>query len=188
MLSVGGMPPLSRQTRLLTSPSAQARQEHAARWLSGRREGEQVLVVGFSQIAAAEVARSAGRRATFGWHRYSLDGVAAAVASQVLAARRLVPVGELAIEALCARVVHTCAGTGELGRLQALAGRPGLARALARTLQEIRFAGVAPDALRPVRPELSDLLRVYEAELARGRLADRALVLGLATERIRDGI
>jgi hypothetical protein len=170
------MPADSRHKRLLTSPSAETRQESAARWLSGRRDGEQVLLVAFSQIAAAEVARSTRRPATFGWHRFSLDGVAAAVASQVLAARRLVPVGELAIEALCARVVHACARTGELGRLQALAGRPGLARALARTLQEIRLAGIAPEALRPIRPELADLLRIYEAELARARLADRASI------------
>ncbi|TMB34482.1 MAG: PD-(D/E)XK nuclease family protein [Deltaproteobacteria bacterium] len=188
MLSVGCVSAESGQKRLFISPSAQARQERAARWLSGRREGEQVLVVAFSQVAAAEIARSARRPATFGWHRFSLDGAAAAVASQVLAARRLVPVGELAIEALCARVVHACAGTGELGRLQPLVGRPGLARALARTLGEIRLAGIAPDALRPIRPELADLLRIYEAELSRARLADRATVLALASERIRDGI
>src|SRR5206468_5595097 len=124
--------------------------ECAAQWLASRREGEQVLIVAFSQVAAAEVARSARCPATFGWHRFSLDGVAAAVASQVLAARRLVPVGELAIEALCARVVHACARSGELGRLQALVGRPGLARALARTLQEVRLAGLDADKLRPV--------------------------------------
>jgi len=144
--------------------------------------------VAFSQVAAAELARNARRPATFGWHRFSLDGAAAAVASQVLAARRLVPVGQLAIEALCARVIHDCARTGELGRLQPLVGRPGLARALARTLQEIRLAGLRSEALRPVRPELADLLRVYEAELARARLADRAVVLTVASERIRDGI
>jgi len=154
------VPPDSSQKRLLTSPSARARQETAVAWLRERREGEQVLLVAFSQVAAAELARNARRSATFGWHRFSLDGVAAAVASRVLAARRLVPVGQLAIEALCARVIHDCARTGELGRLQPLVGRPGLARALARTLQEIRLAGLAPEALRPIRPELADLLRI----------------------------
>jgi ATP-dependent helicase/nuclease subunit B len=188
MLSVRCVSAESGQKGLFTSPSARARQERAARWLSCRREGEQLLIVAFSQVAAAEVARSARRPATFGWHRFSLDGAAAAIASQALAARRLVPVGQLAIEALCARVVHACAGTGELGRLQPLAGRPGLARALARTLGEIRLAGLRPDALRPIRSELADLLRIYEAELARTRLADRATVLALASERIRDGI
>ena len=57
-----------------------------------------MLVVAHSQDAAAEVARSARRAATFGWHRFSLDGVASAVGSRVLAARGLVAVGDLAIE------------------------------------------------------------------------------------------
>ncbi len=147
-----------------------------------------MLVVAYSQVAAAEVARSARRAATFGWRRFSLAGVAGAIGSRVLAARGLVAVGELAIEALCTRVLHICAGTGELGKLAPLVGRPGLARALARTLQEVRLAGIESRALESVRPELSRLLRVYETELARARLADRAMVLRLATERIRDGI
>jgi hypothetical protein len=177
----------ARTTKLLTSPSAAARQEQAARWLQGLRPGAQALVVGFSQVAAAEVTRAAKRDATFGWHRFSLDGVAAAVASLVLAARRLVPVGEMAIEAVCARVVHSC-GKAELGRLEDLVRHPGLSRALSRTLQEVRLAGIEPAALAPLRPELASLLRLYEAELARARLADRATVLRLATERIEDGI
>ncbi|MFL5290291.1 MAG: PD-(D/E)XK nuclease family protein [Myxococcales bacterium] len=177
----------TRNRKLFTSPSAAARQERAARWLQALPPGAQALVVGFSQIAAAEVTRGAGCNATFGWHRLSLDGVAAAVASPVLAARRLVPVGELAIEAVCARVVHSC-GRAELGRLEALAGHPGLSRALSRTLQELRLAGIEPAALAPLRPELAALLRLYEAELARARLADRATVLRLATDRIGDGI
>src|SRR4051812_32868837 len=181
------MTPDARNRKLFTSASAAARQERAARWLQALPPGAQALVVGFSQIAAAEVTRGAGRDATFGWHRLSLDGVAAAVASSVLAARRLVPVGELAIEAVCARVVHSC-GRAELGRLEALAGHPGLSRALSRTLQDIRLAGIEPAALAPLRPELATLLRLYEAELARARLADRATVLRLATDRIDDGI
>jgi hypothetical protein len=44
-----------------------------------------------------------------------------------------------------------------------------LARALARTLQEVRLAAVESRALEPIRPELSRLLRVYETELARAR-------------------
>ena len=135
----------ARNTKLLTSPSAAARQEHAARWLQALRPGAQALVVGFSQVAAAEVTRAAKRDATFGWHRFSLDGVAAAVASPVLAARRLVPVGELAIEAVCARVVHA-SSKAELGRLEALVGHPGLSRALSRTLQDLRLAGIEPAA------------------------------------------
>ncbi|MGK4007926.1 PD-(D/E)XK nuclease family protein [Sorangium sp. So ce1036] len=170
---------------LITSPSAAARLDRAVAWLRRRRPAERVLLVGASVEAVNELARSAirGRRAVFGWHRLTLPRLAAALAMPGLAARGLVPASALAIEALCARAIDGLAEDGLLGRFARVADRPGLPRAVARTLEEVRLAGVAPDALAPAG--LDRIGHAFEAALDEAGLADRALVLRLAAERAR---
>ncbi|WP_437335547.1 PD-(D/E)XK nuclease family protein [Sorangium sp. So ce394] len=170
---------------VITSPSAAARLDRAVGWLRRRRPAERVLLVGASVEAASELARASirGRRATFGWHRLTLGRVAAALAMPALAARGLVPASALAIEALCARAIGGLAQDGLLGRFARVADRPGLPRAVARTLDEVRLAGVDPDALAPA--DLDGIARAFDAALDAAGLADRALVLRLAAERAR---
>ncbi|WP_433932811.1 PD-(D/E)XK nuclease family protein [Sorangium cellulosum] len=170
---------------LITSPSAAARLDRAAGWLRRRRPADRVLLVGASVEAVSELARSSirGYRATFGWHRLTLGRLAAALAMPALAARGLVPASALAIEALCARAIDGLAQDGLLGRFARVADRPGLPRAVARTLDEARLAGVAPDALAPA--DLDRIARAFDAALDEAGLADRALVLRLAAERAR---
>ncbi|AUX28368.1 MULTISPECIES: PD-(D/E)XK nuclease family protein [Sorangium] len=170
---------------VITSPSAAARLDRAVGWLRRRRPAERVLLVGASVEAVSELARASirGRRATFGWHRLTLGRVAAALAMPALAARGLVPASALAIEALCARAIDGLAQDGLLGRFARVADRPGLPRAVARTLDEVRLAGVAPDALAPA--DLDRIAHAFDAALDAAGLADRALVLRLAAERAR---
>ncbi|WP_437814013.1 PD-(D/E)XK nuclease family protein [Sorangium sp. So ce1078] len=170
---------------LITSPSAAARLDRAVGWLRRRRPAERVLLVGASVEAVSELARASirGRRATFGWHRLTLGRVAAALAMPALAERGLVPASALAIEALCARAIDGLAQDGLLGRFARVADRPGLPRAVARTLVEVRLAGVDPDALAPA--DLDRIARAFDAALDEAGLADRALVLRLAAERAR---
>ncbi|WP_437968136.1 PD-(D/E)XK nuclease family protein [Sorangium sp. So ce260] len=170
---------------LITSPSAAARLDRAVGWLRRRRPAERVLLVGASVEAVSELARASirGRRATFGWHRLTLGRVAAALAMPALAERGLVPASALAIDALCARAIDGLAQGGQLGRFARVADRPGLPRAVARTLGEVRLAGVDPDALAPA--DLDRIARAFDAALDEAGLADRALVLRLAAERAR---
>ncbi|WP_437689841.1 PD-(D/E)XK nuclease family protein [Sorangium sp. So ce176] len=170
---------------LITSPSAAARLDRAAGWLRRRRPADRVLLVGASVEAVSELARASirGYRATFGWHRLTLGRLAAALAMPALAARGLVPASALAIEALCARALDGLAHDGLLGRFARVADRPGLPRAVARTLDEARLAGVEPDALAPA--DLDRIARAFDAALDEAGLADRALVLRLAAERAR---
>ncbi|WP_437734552.1 PD-(D/E)XK nuclease family protein [Sorangium sp. So ce1335] len=170
---------------LITSPSAAARLDRAVGWLRRRRPAEGVLLVGASVEAVSELARASlrGHRATFGWHRLTLGRLAAALAMPALAARGLVPASALAIEALCARAIDGLAQDGQLGRFARVADRPGLPRAVARTLDEARLAGVAPDALAPA--DLDRIARAFDAALDEAGLADRALVFRLAAERAR---
>jgi ATP-dependent helicase/nuclease subunit B len=86
----------------------------------------------------------------------------------------------LPLEAMCARVVDRLRAEGTLGRFAAVADQPGLPRALARTIGELRLA----HATKPGEP-LDAALRLFGDELARGKLADRADVLALAS-RVAD--
>src|SRR5438477_4827464 len=133
--------------RVVISARADTRLAEAASWLAARGAAEQVLVLGASQAAASELIRAVARDqgAGFGWHRITLGRLAAELAKHALATRGLVPVGALAVEALCARVIQELYATGRLGRLAAVAEQPGLPRALARTLGELRMAGIADD-------------------------------------------
>ena len=170
------------------SPSARARVDRAAEWLGGRREPH-VTIVAASIDAAGEVARSAiarsdGIRASLGWQRTTLGALAASLARTELARLGLAPASALALEALCARVVHDHGDA--LGRLAPIRERPGLPRALARTLGELRLAR----AENITDPALARLLAAYEAELEATKLADRARTLAIATEvaRGRNGL
>ena len=158
---------------LLTSAGAAARLQRAQDWLCGRGRA---LVIGATLEAASEAVRGAARRvpAAFGWQRMTLGRLAAVLASRELAVRSVSPLSPLGVEAVCARVVHQLARQGALGRFQPVAQQPGLPRALSRSLQEARLAGVRPEG------DLGRLLEAYEAELSRAHLADRAEVFRLA--------
>jgi RecB family exonuclease len=129
------------------------------------------------------VAASAG--ATLGWTRLGLGRLAALLAVPGLVERAQVAAGALALEALCARVVHRLEADGALGRFAVIADRPGLPRALARSLHELRMAAVEPAQLGDA--DLARAYVAYVAELEAAGLADRAGVLRLARERARSG-
>lgn len=174
---------------VLCSPVAALRIERAMAWLARCARDEQLVIAGASIEAVNDLTRVFLRRrggAAFGWHRVTLGRLAASLALQGLAQRGLVPVGTLPLEALCARVVEELARKGDLGRFQAVADRPGLPRALARTIQDVRMAGVELPALAAHEPDLARIERAYEDELKRAGLADRAIVLQAAAAVARD--
>jgi ATP-dependent helicase/nuclease subunit B len=176
---------MSRQ--VVVSASAQARLEHARRWLAARGAAEPVLVVAASLDAASDLLRTAAleRGALFGWQRATLTRVAAELAGPALLAAGLVPAGRLAAEATAARVAEDLAGAGALGRYTAARTGPGFARAACATFAELRDAGVSGSRLDALAPELGTLTREWEAALAQLGLADRARVIWLAAEAAR---
>lgn len=176
-------------SRILQGGDAAARLEHASPWLAARVPGEPVLLVAGSPEAAAGLLRDvliSEGNAAFGWHRATLGRLAAELAMPVLADRELVPIGGLAAEAAVAGVLHELNAAGKLGRYSEALGGPGLPRAVARTLAELRLAHVAPEQLEEIAPEIAAIAKAYAAELDRARLADRAVVFELATEAARD--
>src|SRR5438128_2507261 len=151
---------------LVTSAAASPRLELAREWLRERGPAGRALVVGATQEAAADAVRTAAAGAAFGWQRFTLGRLAAAVAAEAMSARGLSPLSPLGVEAVCARVVHQL--RGRLGKLDAVAAQPGLPRALSRTIQELRLAGARPAG------DLGRVLDAYEAELRQAGLADRS--------------
>jgi RecB family exonuclease len=156
----------------------------ARAWLKARAPAEEVLIIGANLDAANELARSIVQTtgAAFGWHRITLAQLAAVLAAPTMAARGIVSVGSLGVEAIVHRAVHALGLGDALGRYVSIAEGPGFARAIAGVLTEVRLAGLAPEALGGVDPDLLRLLQAYETELAEGKLTDWPGMLAIATE------
>jgi ATP-dependent helicase/nuclease subunit B len=130
--------------RLVWSPRAAARLDVARQWLCDRGRAGEVVIVGATLEAATDLTRTVGGGlgGYFGWHRFTLPQLAWSLGRESLARRGLVPVSPLALAAVSARVVHRASEEGTLGRFAAIADRPGLPRALASSLSELRLAKV----------------------------------------------
>jgi ATP-dependent helicase/nuclease subunit B len=172
---------------LIESAAADVRIERAAQWLAARAPGEEVVVVGATADAANELLRGAAQRAgaAFGWHRVTLPRLASILATAELVERGLAPIGGMACEAVAARALHRQEEKKGLGRYARAAHGPGLARAIARTIAELRHAGVAMAAIERVAPDLFAVAAAFEKELRDAGLADRAAVLRLAEKAAR---
>ena len=168
--------------RVAVAARAELRLREVVARLSALPPGEEVIVVGGTYAAAAAAVRAVAalRGSAFGMHRLTLGRLAGELAKLPLAHAKLAPIGALPAEALCARVIDRLRTTGELGRFAAVADQPGLPRALARTLGELRMAGATN-----VGEPLDAALAAFADELARAGLADRADVLALAA-RVTD--
>src|SRR4051812_8770641 len=167
--------------RVITSTSAAARLAAAARFLAQRPPSQEVVIVGASRGAADDLARDVARRAgaTFGLTRFSLTELAARAAAVRLAGARRVPGSSAGGEAMAARAVFDAIAADELGYFAPVASLPGFPKALARTVHELRLAGVA--AAR-VSPDVAVLLSRIEAQLTQGGVDDRAALFRRAAE------
>jgi len=167
--------------KIVVGAGAAERLARAEAWLD-RRRGASVRVIAAGLGAARQLVRRVAARggAAFGWQTSTLPRLAAQLAAPGLAARGLAVASPLSLEAVAARALHRLRLEGRLGRLTPIGDRPGLARALAATLGELRLAGVEGAALDA---ELRAALAVYVEELARAGLADRAEVLREANQR-----
>jgi RecB family exonuclease len=149
----------------------------ARAWLREVPKDADALVLATTQDAALQVARDALGDARFGCHRMTLARLAGTLAQPALARRGLVTVSPLGRQAVCAHLVLT---SEDLGRFAPLQRSPGLPRALARTLEELRLEGITSDGLAD--EDLASLMRGYAEALDARKLADRAMVLEAATE------
>ena len=171
---------------LAVSPSAEQRLAFAAEFLRALPARGPALLLGPSALAASQLlGRVLGPgEARFDWKKRTLEQLARELALPELAREGRVPLTGLALEALTARVVHELLAERKLVRYRELAERPGFVRALARTLDELRVAELAPQALREHDLELSLALQRYQDTLQQLALADRAHVFAAARRRL----
>jgi CRISPR/Cas system-associated exonuclease Cas4 (RecB family) len=80
------------------------------------------------------------------------------------------------MEAIAARIVHAALAAKKLPYFAPVAQTPGFARALAKTITELRLQNATPTG------DLAHLLSLYEQELAVRSVADPPLLLRLAAE------
>ena len=150
--------------RVLVSPSAAERLAYARDAVSRCSPGSPVLIVGASRGAADDLARdiAVSVPATFGVQRLSLMQLAARTALAALANEGATPSTWLGAEAVAARAVFDATNEGALRYFAPVASTPGFPRALARTLQELRLAGVGGHRLSPFAPTGPDLAWLLE--------------------------
>ena len=174
---------------LIESPSAQLRLEQARAFVTAHAARGDVWLVGASRGAADDLARSIAMAsgATVGLHRFSLAQLAARLAAPVLAAQGLAPVTYLGTEAVAARATFEAQREDALRYFAPVARTPGFPRALARTLQELRLAGVRADRLDTLPlagADLATLLARFDQQFESASATDRATLFDAATRAI----
>ncbi len=173
--------------RVVTSTSAAVRLDAARDFLSGRPPATELIIVGASRGAADDLARAIARQSgsTFGITRFSLTELAARSAAAGQAGGRRMPCTQAGAEAIAARAVFDALAVDEFAYFEPVARMPGFPKALARTLHELRLAGVSASRLTG---DLAALLARVDAELLRAGVDDRAALFRLAADACRAGL
>ena len=181
----------------IRSASASIRLHEARKFLDTFSPGTELLLLGASRGAVDDLARTIAmeKGATFGLHRLSFTQLAARLAAAELAANGHAPSSALGYEAVAARAAFEAAKDEALDYFSPVSGTPGFPKALARTLQELRLAGVAAGPLAGLLrsgPDLADLLDRVETLMSEAGASDRASLFATATKaltviRIPDG-
>ena len=165
----------------------------AAEFLSSLKTGQgspEIVVLAQTRGAADDFVRSACLTGMLGVHRMTLSGLAVDLAQAPLARAGLTPAGGLSVEAMVARVIHQLKASSAIPYFQPVADTPGLARAVARTIAELRLEGIRPAQVAETGPPGRDLARIaalYEEELATRSAADFALLLRYAIAAAGEG-
>ena len=176
--------------RVVTSTSAAARLTAARTFLQQLPVAAEALVIGATRGAADDFVRSIAREAgaTFGLSRFSLTQLAARAAAMGAVHGRHAPATHAGAEAVAARAVFD--GIGELTYFTPVASMPGFSRALARTVHELRLAGIDASALAgrdAATADIGRLLARIEGEFGRAGVDDRAALFRLATAAVAAG-
>ena len=175
--------------QVFTSPSSHERLNILRNALAVRRPDVEVAVVGATRAAADEIALEVASRSKglFGVTRMSYAELATKLALPSLASKGLSPTGGFGAEAFAARAAFEASATGRLTYFAPVGDLPGFPRALARTLAELRLAGVVPDDLLPLGDagrDLGELLTRVVDESRKSGAVDRAHVLMTAVEAL----
>lgn len=161
----------------------------AAEFLRSQPAGSEILVVAQTRGAADDFVRAAAGDGLLGVHRLNLTGLAVDLAQASLARAGLSPLSTLSMEAIVARVIHKLKAES-IPYFKPVADTPGLARAVAASIRELRLNRVGPEQVAATgRPgeDLARMAALFEQELAARSVADFALLVRHAMATARDG-
>ena len=180
-----------RPFSVIESASAAARLDRAAAFLERFPPHQPITIVAATRGAADDLARRVASRrgATLGVSRFSLTQLAARVAATRLAGQGIAPTTALGVEAVASRVAFDAAERGTLDYFGVVARTPGFPRALARTLTDVRLAGIPAASLvnaGTAGHDLAALVEQAETELTEASTADRAALFTSAAAGVRD--
>ena len=184
---------MSREIKAVQSPSAAIRLRVARDFVTGFLSAEEVLLIGASRGAVDDLARSIAieKGATFGLHRMSFTQLAARLAAADLAARGRAPSSSLGHEAVAARAAFEAVHDAALEYFAACLERSGVFKALARTLLELRLAGVLSASLATLRRSGADLAELFDRVdtlMDEAGTSDRASLFATATKALAHDI
>jgi ATP-dependent helicase/nuclease subunit B len=183
---------MPQAAQILISTRASERADAARRWLAAIPPSTPTLILGPSQEAADDLVRTVAVKqgALFAIDRLTLNRIAGLIAARFMVENGLAPAAGLAAEAVAARTVFRMKGDPRLAYFEPVFDRPGFPGALARTLSELRLAGVAAESLKDLEGRgtaLAALLEQFEAELREAKLLDRAGIIRAATATVTSG-
>src|SRR5688500_7346839 len=182
----GARASLTTTVRVVESSATEQRLAEARAFVAARStRGEEVLLVGASRGAVDDLARSIASEAgaTLGLHRFSVTQLAARLAAPSLAGQGLAPSTALGSEAVAARAVFEAARGNGLAYFGPVAKSPGFPRALTRTIQEVRLAGLGAPAIGRLPLggcDLSTLLEAFDEQFTAASATDRATLFATA--------
>lgn len=176
---------------MVVSHESQTRLVEAGRHLRSIAVGSEQLLLAPTRSAADELVWqiAAGGAGLFGVHRMTLMQLASVTAAGALAESGRTWLTALGMEALAARVIHKAGANGALHYFHPVAETVGFARALSRTVLELRLERVSPEdlsGLGPAERDLAELLHGYQESLETERLADSASVFDLCADAFRE--
>ena len=183
---------MPQAAQILISTRASERADAARRWLAAIPPSTPTLILGPSQEADDDLVRTVAVKqgALFAIDRLTLNRIAGLIAARFMVENGLAPAAGLAAEAVAARTVFRMKGDPRLAYFEPVFDRPGFPGALARTLSELRLAGVAAESLKDLEGRgiaLAALLEQFEAELREAKLLDRAGIIRAATATVTSG-
>jgi len=164
-------------------------QDAAAEFLASLGRQSEILVLAHTRGAADDFIRTACRSGFLGVHRMTLTALAVELAQAPMARDGLAPLGGLSAEAMVARIIHKLKKDA-IPYFKPVAGTPGLARAVAASIKELRLEKIRPESVAatgaPGR-DLAQMAALFEQELAKSQVADFALLLEYAIRTAREG-
>jgi ATP-dependent helicase/nuclease subunit B len=177
--------PGNSRIQVFQSASARERLAAAREFVRSYKPGTELLLIGASRESvddfASEICLETG--ASFGLHRFTLMQLVARLAAGELATTGRAPATYLGAEAIAARSTFEALEREAIHYFEPVARLPGFAAALAATLNELRLEGIDPDmpkGLGPAGKDVAALLRLFNQQLDKAGVTDRAALFQIA--------